>query len=88
MLEVTTPPQVVVDETLEINQKIEATIKAAERLEIANQKAEALLSRQILSGKSAGSEPAPQMTPEEQKKNDTINFFKGSAIEDAVKKHG
>jgi hypothetical protein len=76
-------------EEAQIMLMVNKTTEAAIRLEEANKKAELLMSRQILSGKSeAGTVQPPAQTPEEKRKAESINYFKGSAIEKALVRHG
>jgi len=68
---------------------INKTIAAAKLLKEENDRAERLLSRQILGGKTeAGTAAPPQLDPAEKKRQEVMAFFKGSAIEGAVKRHG
>lgn len=72
---------------------VEQANKAAARLEQANKvseelvkRMEAIESRRVLGGLSeAGQAPPPVMTEEEKFKVEMKNFFKGSAIEAALK---
>ena len=64
---------------------IEEQIK---KLEEATKKYEDAYSRQLLAGKSMHTAQAPQMTEEQMKKEKTAEFWKGTEIEKAIRKHG
>ena len=80
---------------MESNEKslIEQANAAAQRMEEANKIKEALIlreekleARRLLGGTaSAGQSSAPVISEEDKLKADTINYFKGSAIESALK---
>lgn len=70
--------------------------KAAARLEVANAKMEDLVKRQeaiearqeaakILGGRSQAGVPSPEVSEEERMRTDMKNYFKGSAIEKALR---
>ena len=73
---------------------IEQTNAAAERLENAtnlqraeNDRTETLLAEQKLGGRTtAGSVQAPQVTEEQAKVNQAVDFFKGTELESAIVK--
>jgi predicted metal-dependent peptidase len=65
--------------------KIEEQIK---KLEEATKRYEAASARQILSGRSVATAQPPQQTEAEQKKSKAMEFWKGTDIEKALKKHG
>lgn len=73
---------------------VENANKAAERLEAANAKQEELLSRQenlmaeqALGGQTiAGQAPTKPISPEDQKKANAKEMFKGTALEGAIDK--
>jgi len=71
---------------------IEQAQKAAERLEHANKVMEELVKRQeaiearrLLGGYSDAGAKVPELTKEEKDKMDMKNYFKGTAIEKALK---
>jgi len=71
---------------------IEQAQKAAERLEHANKVMEELVKRQeaiearrILGGYSDAGKNVPELSKEEKDKIDMKNYFKGTAIEKALK---
>jgi len=74
---------------------IEEANKTASRLEKANEELKALLERQernrsidVISGRSSAGEVKKEITPQERKKLEAIEFFKGSEIEEAIKRYG
>jgi hypothetical protein len=74
---------------------IEQANKAAERLEIANEKQEELIKRQEelyakkrLLGSAEAGIISPQKSEEEIKKQGAIEFWTGTPIADAIKKYG
>ena len=71
---------------------IQRATLAAERLEAANKimadlvkKQEELEAQRILSGRSEAGSAIPQMTQEEKDRVEMKNYFKGTAIEQALK---
>ena len=67
------------------SKKIEDNIK---KLEEATKKYEDAYARSLLAGKSMHTAQAPQMTEEQMKKEKTAEFWKGTEIEKAIRKHG
>ena len=67
------------------SKKIEDNIK---KLEEATKKYEDAYARNLLAGKSTHVAQAPQMTEEQMKKEKTAEFWKGTEIEKAIRKHG
>lgn len=71
---------------------IEAAEKAAQRLEHANKvyeelvkRQEAIEARRLLGGQSEAGAKVPELSQEEKDKMDMKNYFKGTAIEKALK---
>jgi len=60
----------------------------AARIEEANKKSEDILARAILSGRATGGAIREELSDEDKKKAATMEFWKGSEIEKALKKHG
>ena len=72
-----------------IVERAEKLLKEVEAREQALKERELKVTNSILGGMSdAGSVPVATLSPDDKLKMETINFFKGSAIETAVKRHG
>lgn len=72
---------------------IEQTDKRIERIEAANKKTEELLNRQEeaytkqkLGGQTEAGQPSQEISAEKKKSNNAEDFFKGTALGDAIKK--
>lgn len=83
------------DKETEEESPIDKANKAAERLEKANAeqakllaKQEKILSEMKLQGRSFAGSQTKEQTQEEKIKEGALEFFKGSEIEKALKKHG
>lgn len=74
---------------------IEQANAAAKRIEEANRKSEELikqqqdlLAKQALSGKAFAGSSQPQMTEAERKKQEAMNFWKGTGLDETIRKYG
>ena len=76
-------PLSIVDEASKIRDEIRAE---REKLEAANTEKAKLQANEILGGTTGGHVEAPTVTPEEQAKQGAKDFFKGTALEEAIDK--
>jgi hypothetical protein len=74
----------IVDEAKKIRDEIRAENDRRERLLADEQK---LHAERLLSGTSGASQPQKIITEEEQKKQEAINFWKGTGIDEAIQKY-
>ena len=76
-------PISIVEEARAIRDEIE---KAKEELKEENNRAEKIQANNLLGGTSGGHVEAPLISPEDEKKAGAKEFFKGTALEDAIDK--
>jgi len=74
---------------------VDAAVIAAQRLKEENDRAAAILkqnqeleARRVLGGRTEGGSSQAEMSPEEKKKQEAKEFFKGTTIEKAIAKYG
>jgi hypothetical protein len=77
-----------VETNVSVEDLISQAKTAKEELAQERSKIEQLMARQMLSGKSFSGQTVMEKSPEETKKEQAIEFFKGTEIEKAIRKHG
>lgn len=78
-------PLSIVEEAAKIRDEMK---QLRDELKQENDRKERLQANEVLGGTTGGNVPAQKVDPEDEKKAAAKEFFKGTALEEAIEKHG